>query len=72
MRRYEANFTDLADETSRYHRDDHFIELQRRQPLSHKLSAHDHRLLVHISNFYSPLIASISEKFVLWTQGVKQ
>lgn len=46
--------------------------LQRRQPSDLKLSILDNRLLVHISNFYSPLGANLSDKFILWTKGVKQ
>lgn len=62
----------LIDESSRGHCDNRFVDLQRRQPSEYRLTAQEYRLLDHISNFYSPLLASKSEKFVLWIQGVKQ
>jgi hypothetical protein len=62
----------LNQERLRYDTRNHFIDLHNRQLSSHHLSDHDHRLLLHISNFYSPLTSNISKKFVLWTKGVKQ
>jgi hypothetical protein len=62
----------LSQERLRYDTWNHFTDLHSCRLSSHHLSAHDHRLLLHISNFYSPLTSNISKKFVLWTKGVKQ
>jgi hypothetical protein len=62
----------VSQKRLRYDTWNHFIDLHSFQLSSHHLSAHDHRLLLHISNFYSPLTSNISKKFVLWTKGVKQ
>jgi hypothetical protein len=62
----------VSQERLRYDIWNRFTDLHSFQLSSHHLSAHDHRLLLHISNFYSPLTSNISKKFVLWTKGVKQ
>ena len=62
----------LIDGSFRDHCDDQFVDLQRRQPSGYRLTAQEHQLLSHISNFYSPLLTSKSAKFVLWVKGVKQ
>jgi hypothetical protein len=42
------------------------------QPSVHQLSPREARLLSHVSNLYSPLLTSLSQKFVIWTKGVKE
>lgn len=63
---------ELENVDSSIHCYDYFIDLQRGQPSDYRLSMCDDRLLAHISQFYSPLGANRSLKFVLWTKGVKQ
>jgi hypothetical protein len=62
----------VSQERLRYDIWNRFTDLHSFQLSSHHLSVHDHRLLLHISNFYSPLMSNISKKFVLWTKRVKQ
>ena len=42
------------------------------QPAAQQLSPRQSHLLTHVLRLYSPLLGSLSQKFVIWTKGMKE